>query len=574
MPQMMSRIVIMIATARFEDVLIPRKTFFPAEELPVASINRRRTIGPSILPALLLICANSAGQDRRLVGKFTPAKGKTMVAVGSSWEDGISPYTKATGHKPQGIKYFSGFDKGGAVAYFNHQVRNQAAEGGLLVIEFALDKAFPKESAKDADKLGPFLRGEMDEGIEEMGRAIRDSGRHVFVALGYEFDGQHPHQAREYAATYRRIHDAWDRLGVKNVAYVWHTYTDNFSSPDPKVNKTQAQLYEYYPGDQYVDWFGVSVYYETQRQGAVRFARMARDKGKPLAIIESGVGVNPHKFWDYSWSGCYVPLFRTVEQLDVGLRCYNNFGDDFNQFSPPGDPFRNTRMDRMPREIREGWAKMMRTARYRQSIGGKESDPDDRRVDGVAKSAKQPGSGRAKDLPGGIDLGRDAIKGDWNLSDKTLVYAGDREFAQLLLRGEPPEEYDLTVVAERVSGTEILVIGLVVGGSRTILLLDGWGGGVSGLEFVDGKASGANVTTHRGWRFVNGRRATITCRVRKGGVTVICDGKRIVDWKGDPGRLSLNEGWAAGGENLLFLGGWKGGSYRIHRVDIQPVGRP
>ena len=48
---------------------------------------------------------------------------------------------------------------------------------------------------------------------------------------------------------------------------------------------------------------------------------------------------------------------------------YNNYGDDFNQFSEPGDPFRNTRMDRMPKEVREGWSRMMRMSRYRVATG-------------------------------------------------------------------------------------------------------------------------------------------------------------------------------------------------------------
>jgi beta-mannanase len=87
-----------------------------------------------------------------------------------------------------------------------------------------------------------------------MGRAIKECGRPVFAALGYEFDGQHPHQPREYAAVFRRIHDAWDRLGVTNVAYVWHTFTDNLNSFDRKANKTEAQLGEYYPGDKYVNY--------------------------------------------------------------------------------------------------------------------------------------------------------------------------------------------------------------------------------------------------------------------------------------------------------------------------------
>jgi hypothetical protein len=57
-------------------------------------------------------------------------------------------------------------------------------------------------------------------------------------------------------------------------------------------------------------------------------------------------------------------------------------------------------------------------------------------------------------------------------------------------------------------------------------------------------------------------------------VAVTCDGKQIVDWKSDPGRLSLVEGWKVRQEDRLFLGGWKGGPFRIHRVEIRPVVRP
>jgi DNA invertase Pin-like site-specific DNA recombinase len=34
---------------------------------------------------------------------------------------------------------------------------------------------------------------------------------------------------------------------------------------------------------------------------------------------------------------------------------------------------------------------------------------------------------------------------------------------------------------------------------QAMVLLDGWGGGVSGLERIDGKVSQDNETTHRGW---------------------------------------------------------------------------
>jgi len=336
--------------------------------------------------ALVLVVSGIAvaGQDKGSRSKFEPSQGKTLVAVGAVLRENVEGYKKATSHTPQGAKIYCGLNGDGDVEHFKRNAQ-AVPEGGFLVVEYALDPAFPKESPKEADKLSAFLRGEKDAGIEAMGRAIKEYGRPVFADFGYEFDGQHPHQAREYAAVFRRIHDAWDRLGVRNVAYVWHSYTDNLNGFLPERNKTEAQIYEYYPGDDYVDWFGVSLYYDTQRQGAIRFARMARAKGKPLAIIESGVGVNPKKFWNYSWAGYYAPLFRTVGELDIKLLCYNNFGDDFNKFSEPGDPFRNTQMDRMPKEVREGWGRMMRTSRFRASITDNATKSDTVGKDGPGK---------------------------------------------------------------------------------------------------------------------------------------------------------------------------------------------
>ena len=77
-------------------------------------------------------------------------------------------------------------------------------------------------------------------------------------------------------------------------------------------------------------------------------------KSKPVGVIESGVGVQGQspEVLGLLLGGCYAPLFKTVEQLDIKLLCHNNFGDDFNKFSEQGNPFRNTQMDRMPKEVR------------------------------------------------------------------------------------------------------------------------------------------------------------------------------------------------------------------------------
>ena len=57
----------------------------------------------------------------------------------------------------------------------------------------------------------------------------------------------------------------------------------------------------------------------------------------------------------------------------------------------------------------------------------------------------------------------------------------------------------------------------------------------------------------------------------QGGISASCDGRTIVDWKGDAGRLSIVGGWKGPNEKHLFLGGWKGGAFRFRKLEVTEV---
>jgi len=57
-----------------------------------------------------------------------------------------------------------------------------------------------------------------------------------------------------YVDAYRHVVDLFDGIGVVNVTWVWQP--NNFSYPEEDWNAAAA----YYPGDNYADWIGVSVY--------------------------------------------------------------------------------------------------------------------------------------------------------------------------------------------------------------------------------------------------------------------------------------------------------------------------
>lgn len=111
---------------------------------------------------------------------------------------------------------------------------------------------------------------EHDEYIDRLGDFLLELGeRPVFLRIAYEFDGDPwNHYDRESTvAAYRRIVDRLRAKGVENTAYVWQS-TGFISHPD--------QLDAWYPGDDYVDWCGVSFF---NRWREIEMFEYARKKG-------------------------------------------------------------------------------------------------------------------------------------------------------------------------------------------------------------------------------------------------------------------------------------------------------
>ena len=171
-----------------------------------------------------------------------------------------------------------------------------------------------------------------------------------------------------------------------------------------------------------------------------------------------------------------------------------------------------------------------------------------------------------------IDVKKDAVKGAWNLSPKGLVSPGQR-FSRIMIPYAPPEEYDLTIVAERHGKSNSLNLGLAVGDVQFLVILDGYfnnSGYVSGLEMIGGRPFFSNESTTKGAIFEDGKRTQVVCSVRKGRVTVTAGGKKVFDWKEDFKRLSLHPGWAVPRKDCLLVGSWTS-VVRIEKLELKAV---
>lgn len=136
-----------------------------------------------------------------------------------------------------------------------------------------------------------------DDLIRAIGRAIRDHGEPVFVRIGFEFNGSwNGYHAGLYPAAFRRFVDLLRGEGAQNFETIW-CYEPDAPGDFDAVGENGQPLW--YPGDEYVDWFGIDLFRkghftedrgratgDTPHARTLRFLEMARGRGKPVYLSE------------------------------------------------------------------------------------------------------------------------------------------------------------------------------------------------------------------------------------------------------------------------------------------------
>ncbi len=159
-------------------------------------------------------------------------------------------------------------------------------------------------------------------------------------------------------------------------------------------------------------------------------------------------------------------------------------------------------------------------------------------------------------------------QGQWTLEEGHLT--SPKEYgARMELPATDLQEYRLTLVLEPLDEPNGLIVGNCIDGHRFAALFSYQSGEeqLSALENVDGRNVG-NETTFSGRLFRKKQLSQVIVAVNRGRVSMMVDGRRIVDWKGDVSRLSLSDYWSTPNQTTLFLGAYDC-RYRFHRITLE-----
>ena len=207
-----------------------------------------------------------------LIGVYEP------YTPGSYWQ--IPTFARDTGHWPQIVSYYSGWQSPFAASF----AAQAYAHGAKTLVQIT-----PRHVA-----LADIAAGRWDGYLRRYALAVRRFGHPVIISFGQEMNGSwYPWgwthtQPATFAAAWRHIWQMFRKSGTRNVVWLWDV---NHISPRGMAGLLPAD----WPGSRYVDWVGLDSYLYTP--GATYASQVASDvrqirelTHKPLLLAETAVG--------------------------------------------------------------------------------------------------------------------------------------------------------------------------------------------------------------------------------------------------------------------------------------------
>lgn len=244
-------------------------------------------------------------------GKYCPPDGKILLVTGQDIEN-IEAYLKA-------VK----IESGGFAAYTSVEeaegLTEQGNNGGGIQFTDKIAKDHPHSVIQLAlymlDSCEKVYSGDVNASLDKIGAWIKSANRPVYFRIGYEFDyPDNAYPPDQYVKAYRYIVDRFRKAGIANVAYVWHSYAQKVERPHE----------DWYPGDEYVDWFAVSYFDQKEFKELNQMAELAEKHHKPLMIAESCPWRMSTSKNSRSWEKWFVPYFQFIEKRNVKIVSYIN----------------------------------------------------------------------------------------------------------------------------------------------------------------------------------------------------------------------------------------------------------
>jgi hypothetical protein len=246
----------------------------------------------------------------------------------------IEAFTTSAQKAPNTVLFFTNFSREFPV----DAVNNAWGSGILPMVTF---EPIVEDSSDGQPLLRDITNGEWDEYFTQWATAVKANEKPIALRFAQEMngnwyswsDGRYGNANGDYIRAWRHVHDLFEQVGADNVIWVWSVNRIN-TLPDKTLDRV-------YPGDDYVDWVGVSGYYRDENTAptfdstfGATLAELERVAPSKLVMLtEVGAGTSEQN--RIAWIQSFFAALLEHQEI-VGFNWFNDFksgGDWQIQFS-------------------------------------------------------------------------------------------------------------------------------------------------------------------------------------------------------------------------------------------------
>ncbi|MGC4892406.1 glycoside hydrolase family 26 protein [Micromonospora sp. DT31] len=251
------------------------------------------TTGPAVpFPpagrAFVGLMTDAGPYDFAPVDRFTAAAGRApqVMLFGADWASAAFDRSLFDRIADRGMMPMLGWEP------WDHAVDRAARRSGLTPRQ--IDKV---RSGQPQYRLARIIAGDFDGYLRSWAEGVKSLDYPVAIRFAHEMNGgwypwgekANGNRPGEYVRAWRHVHDVFSAAGVTNAVWVW--------SPNARWNKSTG-LATLYPGDDYVDWVGITGYFghgawtrytSFDQIFGPTIAEIRAVSRKPLVVTETGV---------------------------------------------------------------------------------------------------------------------------------------------------------------------------------------------------------------------------------------------------------------------------------------------
>lgn len=245
-------------------------------------------------------------------------------------EKKITAYQNMIGKKMAWAYFSNNWDEG--IKFPEYSVRLVDSLGIIPFIRMMPRTSFDEGSIDPVYTLQGIIDGKFDSGLQAWAQDAKRVGIPIMVEFGTEVNGDwfpwsgllnggsktngygdpnYPNGPERFRDAYRHIIDLFRNEGVKNITWCFHVFPQQEAGDTPALRNDWNKIRNYYPGDDYIDWIGISVYGAdephvewksfTEIMDAAYPELAAISSTKPLAIFEFAVIEEPSEGDKSEW---------------------------------------------------------------------------------------------------------------------------------------------------------------------------------------------------------------------------------------------------------------------------------